>query len=103
MMSFKKKFVFFLFVFAFISFINFLFVVPDLFAQKRGKKEQPRVEKEQPRVIRIKELVIRQRVIKPQAMLILSKSQQARIKSDIVTSQNFSSRIIETVHEDFLK
>jgi hypothetical protein len=96
MMSFKKKFVFFLFVFAFISFINFLFVVPDLFAQKRGKKEQPRV-------IRIKELVIRQRVIKPQAMLILSKSQQARIKSDIVTSQNFSSRIIETVQEDFLK
>lgn len=96
MMSFKKKFVFFLFVFAFISFINFLFVVPDLFAQKRGKKEQPRV-------IRIKELVIRQRVIKPQAMLILSKSQQARIKSDIVTSQNFSSRIIETVHENFLK
>jgi hypothetical protein len=96
MMSFKKKFVFFLFVFAFISFINFLFVVPDLFAQKRGKKEQQRV-------IRIKELVIRQRVIKPQAMLILSKSQQARIKSDIVTSQNFSSRIIETVHEDFLK
>ena len=96
MMSFKKKFVFFLFVFAFISFINFLFVVPYLFAQKRGKKEQPRV-------IRIKELVIRQRVIKPQAMLILSKSQQAKIKSDIVTSQNFSSRIIETVHEDFLK
>ncbi|MFZ8802799.1 MAG: hypothetical protein ACO2PO_07400 [Candidatus Calescibacterium sp.] len=96
MMSFKKKFVFFLFVFTFISFINFLFVVPDLFAQKRGKKEQPRV-------IRIKELVIRQRVIKPQAMLILSKSQQARIKSDIVTSQNFSSRIIETVREDFLK
>jgi len=96
MMSFKKKFVFFLFVFAFISFINFLFVVPDLFAQKRGKKEQPRV-------IRIKELVIRQRVIKPQAMLILSKSQQARIKSDIVTSQNFSGRIIETVREDFLK
>ena len=96
MMSFKKKFVFFLFVFAFISFINFLFVVPDLFAQKRGKKEQPRV-------IRIKELVIRQRVIKPQAMLILSKSQQARIKSDIVTSQNFSGRIIETVNEDFLK
>jgi hypothetical protein len=96
MMSFKKKFVFFLFVFAFISFINFLFVVPDLFAQKRGKKEQPRV-------IRIKELVIKQRVIKPQAMLILSKSQQARIKSDIVTSQNFSSRIIETVREDFLK
>jgi hypothetical protein len=96
MMSFKKKFVFFLFVFTFISFINFLFVVPDLFAQKRGKKEQPRV-------IRIKELVIKQRVIKPQAMLILSKSQQARIKSDIVTSQNFSSRIIETVREDFLK
>ena len=96
MMSFKKKFVFFLFVFAFISFINFLFVVPDLFAQKRGKKEQPRV-------IRIQELVIKQRVIKPQAMLILSKSQQARIKSDIVTSQNFSSRIIETVREDFLK
>ncbi len=96
MMSFKKKFVFFLFVFAFISFINFLFVVPDLFAQKRGKKEQPRV-------IRIKELVIRQRVIKPQAMLILSKSQQARIKSDIVTSQNFSSRIIETAEGDFLK
>jgi hypothetical protein len=96
MMSFKKKFVFFLFVFTFISFINFLFVVPDLFAQKRGKKEQPRV-------IRIKELVIRQRVIKPQAMLILSKSQQARIKSDIVTSQNFSGRIIETVNEDFLK
>jgi hypothetical protein len=96
MMSFKKKFVFFLFVFAFISFINFLFVVPDLFAQKRGKKEQPRV-------IRIQELVIRQRVIKPQAMLILSKSQQARIKSDIVTSQNFSGRIIETVREDFLK
>jgi len=96
MMSFKKKFVFFLFVFAFISFINFLFVVPDLFAQKRGKKEQPRV-------IRIKELVIRQRVIKPQAMLILSKSQQARIKSDIVTSQNFSGRIIETAEGDFLK
>ena len=96
MMSFKKKFVFFLFVFAFISFINFLFVVPDLFAQKRGKKEQPRV-------IRIKELVIRQRVIKPQAMLILSKSQQARIKSDIVTSQNFSARIIETAEGDFLK
>jgi len=96
MMSFKKKFVFFLFVFTFISFINFLFVVPDLFAQKRGKKEQPRV-------IRIKELVIRQRVIKPQAMLILSKSQHARIKSDIVTSQNFSGRIIETVNEDFLK
>ena len=96
MMSFKKKFVFFLFVFAFISFINFLFVVPDLFAQKRGKKEQPRV-------IRIQELVIKQRVIKPQAMLILSKSQQARIKSDIVTSQNFSGRIIETVREDFLK
>jgi hypothetical protein len=96
MMSFKKKFVFFLFVFAFISFINFLFVVPDLFAQKRGKKEQPRV-------IRIRELVIRQRVIKPQAMLILSKSQQARIKSDIVTSQNFSGRIIETAEEDFLK
>jgi hypothetical protein len=101
MMSFKKKFVFFLFVFAFISFINFLFVVPDLFAQKGGKKEQPK--KEQPRVIRIQELVIKQRVIKPQAMLILSKSQQARIKSDIITSQNFSSRIIETVHEDFLK
>jgi hypothetical protein len=96
MMSFKKKFVFFLFVFAFISFINFLFVIPDLFAQKRGKKEQPRV-------IRIRELVIRQRVIKPQAMLILSKSQQARIKSDIVTSQNFSGRIIETAEEDFLK
>jgi hypothetical protein len=96
MMSFKKKFVFFLFVFAFISFINFLFVVPDLFAQKRDKKEQPRV-------IRIRELVIRQRVIKPQAMLILSKSQQARIKSDIVTSQNFSGRIIETAEEDFLK
>jgi len=96
MMSFKKKFVFFLFVFAFISFINFLFVVPDLFAQKRGKKEQPRV-------IRIKELVIRQRVIKPQAMLILSKSQQARIKSDIVTSQNFSGRIVETAEGDFLK
>jgi uncharacterized protein YrrD len=96
MMSFKKKFVFFLFVFAFISFINFLFVVPDLFAQKRGKKEQHRV-------IRIKELVIRQRVIKPQAMLILSKSQQARIKSDIVTSQNFSGRIIETAEGDFLK
>jgi len=96
MMSFKKKFVFFLLVFTFISFINFLFVVPDLFAQKRGKKEQPRV-------IRIKELVIRQRVIKPQAMLILSKSQHARIKSDIVTSQNFSGRIIETVNEDFLK
>jgi uncharacterized protein YrrD len=96
MMSFKKKFVFFLFVFAFISFISFLFVVPDLFAQKRGKKEQHRV-------IRIKELVIRQRVIKPQAMLILSKSQQARIKSDIVTSQNFSGRIVETAEGDFLK
>jgi hypothetical protein len=96
MMSFKKKFVFFLFVCAFISFINFLFVVPDLFAQKRDKKDQPRV-------IRIRELVIRQRVIKPQAMLILSKSQQARIKSDIVTSQNFSGRIIETAEGDFLK
>jgi hypothetical protein len=96
MISFKKKFVFFLFVFAFIFVVSYIFVVPDLFAQKRGKKEQPRV-------IRIKELVIRQRVIKPQAMLILSKSQQARIKSDIVTSQNFSGRIIETAEEDFLK
>jgi hypothetical protein len=96
MMSFKRKFVFFLFVFAFIFFISYIFVVPNLFAQKRGKKEQPRV-------IRIKELVIRQRVIKPQAMLILSKSQQARIKSDIVTSQNFSGRIVETAEGDFLK
>jgi hypothetical protein len=96
MISFKKKFVFFLFVFAFIFVVSYIFVVPDLFAQKRGKKEQPRV-------IRIKELVIRQRVIKPQAMLILSKSQQARIKSDIVTSQNFSGRIVETAEGDFLK
>lgn len=55
------------------------------------------------KVIKLKEIVIKQRVIKPQAMIILTRSQQALVKSDIVTSQNFSNEIIKTVNEDIVK
>jgi len=55
------------------------------------------------KVIQLKELVIKQRVIKPQAMFILTKSRQARVKADIVTSQNFSYETIKTAEEDFLR
>ncbi|MCS7213361.1 MAG: hypothetical protein NZ927_03975 [Candidatus Calescibacterium sp.] len=57
----------------------------------------------QKKVIKLKEIVIKQRVIKPQAMFILSKSQQANVKSDITTSQTFSQETLKTINEDFLR
>ncbi len=64
---------------------------------QQASKKQPKRE------IKVRELVIKQRVLKPQAMFILTKSQQARIRSDITTSQNFSKEIIKTIEEDFLR
>lgn len=55
------------------------------------------------KVLKIKEIIIKQRVIKPQAMFILSKSQQANVKSDITTSQTFSDETIKTIDENFLR
>lgn len=82
----------------FVILLSFLFLSPYAFAQKKGGKAGG-----QKKVIQLKELVIKQRVIKPQAMFILTKSQQSKIRSDIVTSQNFSESIIETTEGDFLK
>ncbi len=80
-----------------IAFLSFL-VLPFSIAYAQSKEQRKKGRK----VIKIKEIVIKQRVIKPQAMFILTKSQQAQVKSDITTSQNFSSEIIDTVHEKFL-
>lgn len=66
-------------------------------AEAQKKKEAPK------KVIKMKEIVIKQRVIKPQAMFILSKSQHANVKSDITTSQTFSEGTLKTLDGDFLK
>lgn len=72
------------------------FLLPyNIYAEQKGKPAK--------KVIKLKEIVIKQRVIKPQAMFILSKSQQANVKSDITTSQTFSEEIIKTADRDFLR
>jgi len=81
--------------------VLFLFNMNDVFAQSKSQKQTH--QKGGRKVIQLKELVIKQRVIKPQAMFILTKSRQARVKADIVTSQNFSYEIIKTAEEDFLR
>lgn len=75
--------------------VSFLFM-HNAYAEQ---KQSPQPKK----TIKIKEIVIKQRVIKPQAMFILSKSQQANVKSDITTSQTFSQEIIKTSNRDFLR
>ncbi len=88
-------------IIVFFFLLLFLFNTGDVFAQSKAGKQSP--QKGGRKVIQLKELVIKQRVIKPQAMFILTKSRQAKVKADIVTSQNFSYDIIKTAEEDFLR
>lgn len=78
---------------------NFI-VISDLCAQKKetkSKKQKPR------RTIRAGEIVVRERVIKPQAMIILHKSAQAQVKADISSSQSFSKKTFQTLKDDSLR
>lgn len=95
----KRAFHFKIIVFFFLGL--FLFNTNGVFAQSKSGKQPP--QKGGKKVIQLKELVIKQRVVKPQAMFILTKSRQAKVKADIVTSQNFSYDIIKTAEEDFLR
>lgn len=81
-------------------FIGFLLGI--LFVLPYSSSAETQKQKKERKVIRLKEVIIKQRVIKPQAMFILTKSQQSLVKSDITTSQNFSSDIIKTMDEKFL-
>lgn len=82
-----------LFIFVLVSGVNAHAQTKDTKGGSGGKKK----------VIKLKEIVIKQRVIKPQAMIVLTRSQQALVKSDIVTSQNFSQEIIKTLESDVVK
>ncbi len=97
----NRKRVFQIQIIVFFFLLLFLFNTGDVFAQSKAGKQSP--QKGGRKVIQLKELVIKQRVIKPQAMFILTKSRQAKVKADIVTSQNFSYDIIKTAEEDFLR
>ncbi len=79
-----------------VAVLVFFIFIQNAYAERK-QSAQPK------KTIKIKEIVIKQRVIKPQAMFILSKSQQANVKSDITTSQTFSQEIIKTANRDFLR
>ena len=90
-----------IFVFALKIFLVSVLILSFVLGEAEAKRKRRKGGKK--KVIKLKEIVIKQRVIKPQAMIILTRSQQALIKSDIVTSQNFSNEIIKTINEDIVK
>ncbi len=96
-LEFGRKTTFFVLKVLLVSFLILSFIA----GESEAKRKKRRGGKK--KVIKLKEIVIKQRVIKPQAMIILTRSQQALVKSDIVTSQNFSNEIIKTVDEDIVK